>query len=150
VQGGDFDSAEAAGRRHGDTLDFAGDVALSPSERTVFVGGRSTGGYVQAYGPTAGGAPVWNVATDGDVEALAIASSTLYVGGHFTTDGAGDRDHLAALSAAVALQAWDPGANGVFGAFGAAITSGRVAFGGEFTQGSGDAHQGVVQLTGAA
>jgi trimeric autotransporter adhesin len=104
-------------------------VALSPSERTVFVGGRST---------------------DGDVEALAIASSTLYVGGHFTTVGAGDRDHLAALSATVGLQAWDPGANGVFGVFRAAITSGRVASGGEFTQGSGDAHQGVVQLTGAA
>jgi hypothetical protein len=29
-----------------------------------------------------------------------------------------------------ALQAWDPGADGVFGAFGAAITSGRVASGG--------------------
>jgi hypothetical protein len=108
------------------TADIVGDVALSSSGRTVFVGGRSTGGYVQAYGPTAGGAPVWNVATNGDVEALAIASTTLYVGGHFTTVGAGDRDHLAA------------------------ITSGGVAFGGEFTQVSGDAHQGVVQFTGAA
>jgi hypothetical protein len=93
---------------------------------------------------------VWDVATNGDVEALAIVSSVLYVGGHFTTVGASDRDHLAALNAAGALQAWDPGADGVFRAFGAAITSGRVAFGGEFTQVSGDAHQGVVQFAGAA
>ena len=67
------------------TADVVGDLTLSTSGRTVFVGGRATGGYVQAYGPTAGGAPVWNVGGNGDVEALAIISSTLYVGGHFTS-----------------------------------------------------------------
>ncbi|MDF2742228.1 MAG: hypothetical protein K0S88_3598 [Actinomycetia bacterium] len=36
--------------------DIAGDLVLSPSGRTVFVAGRAAGGYVQAYGPTAGGA----------------------------------------------------------------------------------------------
>jgi trimeric autotransporter adhesin len=132
------------------TADIVGDVVLSSSGRTVFVGGRSAGGYVQAYGPTAGGAPVWSVATNGDVEALVIVSTTLYVGGHFTTVGASDRGHLAALSASGGLLDWNPDANGVFGAFGAAIASGRVAFGGEFTEVSGDAHQGVVQFTGAA
>jgi trimeric autotransporter adhesin len=130
--------------------DIAGDLVLSPSGRTVFVAGRAAGGYVQAYGPTAGGAPVWDVATNGDVEALAIVSSTLYVGGHFTSVGGTDRGHLAALNASGALLSWDPRAEGVFGAFGATITSGRVAFGGEFTEVSGDAHQGVVQFAGAA
>jgi hypothetical protein len=83
------------------TADMAADLTVSASGNTVFVGGRSSGGYVQAYGPTAGGTPVWNVAT-----------------------------------------------NGVFGAFGAAITSSRVAFGGEFTQAGGEAHQGLAQFSG--
>jgi hypothetical protein len=131
------------------TAHIAAELTVSASGRTVFVGGRSSGGYVQAYGPTAGGTPVWNVATDGDVEALAVSSSILYIGGHFTTVAGSSRDHLAALrTSGGGLESWDPGANGVFGAFGAAITSTRVAFGGEFTQVASEAHQGVVQFTG--
>jgi hypothetical protein len=131
------------------TADIAADVTVSASGNTVFVGGRATGGYVQAYGPTAGGSPIWNVQTNGDVEALAVSSSILYVGGHFTTVAGTSRGHLAALSTAGgSLQSWAPTANGVFGAFGAAITSSRVAFGGEFTQVAGDPHQGVVQFSG--
>jgi hypothetical protein len=131
------------------TADIVADLTVSASGNTVFVGGRSSGGYVQAYGPTAGGTPVWNVATNGDVEALAVSSSILYVGGHFTTVGASSRGHLAALRASGGgLESWDPGANGVFGAFGAAITSSRVAFGGEFTQAGGEAHQGLAQFSG--
>ena len=130
--------------------DVAGDIILSPSGRTVFVGGRASGGYVQAYGPTAGGSPVFNVGTNGDVEALAIVSSTLYVGGHFTTVGGASRGHLAALSGSGGLLSWAPSANGVFGAFDAAATSGRVAFGGEFTTVAGEGHQGLVQFSGAA
>jgi trimeric autotransporter adhesin len=132
------------------TADIAGDITLSPSGRTVFVGGRSTGGYVQAYGPTSGGSPVFNVGTNGDVEALVIVSSTLYVGGHFTTVGGSSRGHLAALTATGGLLSWAPSANGVFGAFDAAATSSRVAFGGEFTTVAGEAHQGLVQFSGAA
>jgi hypothetical protein len=219
--GGDFDSAEGAGRRHlaafnatsgnltslkptisngtgnfatvlamdvsadGNTLYFAGDFALvngasrrnaaavssgigtlrawspastagttadltvSASGNTVFVGGRASGGYVQAYGPNVGGTPVWNVGTNGDVEALAVSSSLLYVGGHFTSIGGGARGHLAALrTSGGSVHPWNPGANGVFGAFGAAITSSRVAFGGEFTVSGGEAHQGIVQFSG--
>ena len=131
------------------TADVVGDIDVSASGRTVFVGGRSTGGYAQAYGPTSGGAPVWNVATNGDVEAIVVSSSILYIGGHFTTVGAASRGHLAALAASGgALQGWNPGANGVFGAFDAAITSSHVAFGGEFTQVAGANHQGVAQFSG--
>jgi beta-propeller uncharacterized protein DUF5122 len=130
------------------TADVVGEVTVSASGRTVFVGGRS-GGYVQAYGPTAGGSPVWNVASNGDVEAIVVSSSILYVGGHFTSIAGAARGHLDALRASGGgLESWNPGANGVFGAFGAAITSGRVAFGGEFTQVAGEAHQGVAQFSG--
>src|SRR5918995_400619 len=65
------------------------DLTVSASGNTVFVGGRASGGYVQAYGPNVGGTPVWNVGTNGDVEALAVSSSILYVGGHFTSIGGG-------------------------------------------------------------
>ena len=132
------------------TADVVGDLAVSASGNTVFAGGRGAGGYAQAYGPTTGGTPVWNVQTNGDVEALAIASSTLYVGGHFTTVGGADRGHLAALSASGGLLSWAPDADGVFGAVDAAITSSRVVFGGEFTTVAGAAHQGVAQFSGAA
>jgi hypothetical protein len=131
------------------TADIVGDLTVSASGRTVFVGGRGAGGYVQAYGPTAGGTPVWNVGANGDVEAIVVSSSMLYVGGHFTSIGGSSRGHLAALRASGGgLDAWNPGANGVFGAFGAAITSSRVAFGGEFTEVNGEAHDGFVQFSG--
>jgi hypothetical protein len=133
------------------TAAVVGDLVVSASGNTVFAGGRGSGGYAQAYGPTSGGTPVWNVQTNGDVEALAVSSSLLYIGGHFTTVGGSTRHHLAAVAAAGgALQSWAPDANGVFGAFDAAITSSRVVFGGEFTTVAGQNHQGVVQFSGAA
>jgi hypothetical protein len=92
---------------------------------------------------------VWNVATNGDVEAIVVSSSILYIGGHFTTVAGASRNHLAALRASGGgLESWNPGVNGAFGAFDAAITSSRVAFGGEFTQVAGEAHQGVAQFSG--
>jgi trimeric autotransporter adhesin len=131
------------------TADVVGDLTVSASGRTVFVGGRGSGGYAQAYGPTAGGTPVWNVGANGDVEALVVSSSTLYVGGHFTSIGGAGRGHLAALRASGgSVDPWNPGANGVFGAFGAAITGSRVAFGGEFTVVNGENHDGFVQFSG--
>jgi hypothetical protein len=131
------------------TAATVGDVAVSASGRTVFVGGRGGGGYVQAYGPTAGGTPVWNVAANGDVETLVVSSSMVYVGGHFTTLGGASRGHLAAVRASGGgLDAWNPGANGVFGAYGSAISSSRVVFGGEFTQAGGEAHGRVAQFSG--
>jgi hypothetical protein len=131
------------------TADVVDDLDVSNSGRTVFVGGRGAGGYAQAYGPTTGGTPVWNVHTNGDVEAIVVSSSILYIGGHFTTVGAASRGHLAALAASGgALQSWNPGANGIFGAFDAAITSSHVAFGGQFTTVGGESHQGVAQFSG--
>ena len=131
------------------TADVVGELTVSASGRTVFVGGRSAGGYAQAYGPNVGGSPVWNVGTDGDVEALAVSSSILYLGGHFTSVGGVSRHHLAALRASGgALQSWNPDADSPFGAFGAAISRSRVAFGGEFTVVEGENHQGVVQFSG--
>jgi trimeric autotransporter adhesin len=131
------------------SADVAAEIDVSASGRTVFLGGRSTGGYVQAYGPNLGGAPVWNVATNGDVEAIVVSSSLVYAGGHFTTVGGVSRGHLAALLASGGgLTSWNPGADGSLGAFDAAITSSRVAFGGEFTHIGSETHQGIAQFSG--
>jgi hypothetical protein len=131
------------------TADVAAGITVSASGKTVLVGGRASGGYVQAYGPTAGGAPVWNVRTNGDVETVVVSSSIVYLGGHFTNVAGQARGHLAAVRAAGGgLESWNPGANGVFGAFGAALTGSRVAFGGEFTQVASESHGGVVQFSG--
>jgi trimeric autotransporter adhesin len=162
---GDFALVNGASRRNGaavssgigtlrawspaSTAGIAADVTVSASGNTVFVGGRASGGYIQAYGPNVGGTPVWNVGTNGDVEAVVVSSSTVYVGGHFTSIGGGGRGHLAALRASGGtVDPWNPGANGVFGAFGAAITGSRVAFGGEFTVVNGENHGGFVQFSG--
>jgi hypothetical protein len=131
------------------TADVVGELTVSNSGRTVFAGGRSAGGYAQAYGPNVGGSPVWNVVTDGDVEALAVSSSILYLGGHFDAVGGVGRHHLAALRAAGGgLENWNPDANGVLGAFAAAVTGSHLAFGGAFTTVGGESHQGVVQFSG--
>jgi trimeric autotransporter adhesin len=114
-------------------------LTVSGSGRTVFVGGRGAGGFVHAYGPASGGAPVWTAAANGDVEALAVSSTTVYVGGHFTTIGGAGRG---------AVEAWNPGANGALGVFGAAAAPGHVAIGGEFTQVAGASHQGFAQFSG--
>jgi trimeric autotransporter adhesin len=74
---------------------------------------------------------------------------TVYIGGHFTSVGGTARGHLAALHpTSGALFSWNPGANGVFGAFAAATGSSHLAFGGEFTQVASQAHQGIVQFPG--
>jgi hypothetical protein len=105
--------------------------------------------YVQAYGPTVGSTPVWDVATNGDVEAIVVSSSVVYVSGHFTSVGGSGRGHLAALLASGGgLTSWNPGANGNLGASGAAITGSRVAFGGEFTRVASETHQSIVQFSG--
>ena len=131
------------------TASSAAELTLSASGRTVFVAGRSSGGYVQAYGPINGGTPGWDVVTNGDVEALAVAGTTLYVGGHYNSIAGESRDHLAAMrTSGTLLPAWDPGTSGVLGAFGVAISSSRVAFVGEFATAASETHANVVQFSG--
>jgi hypothetical protein len=92
---------------------------------------------------------VGNLTTNSDVEALAVSSSILYIGGHLTAVGGVTRRHLAAVRASGGgLEGWDPGADGSLGASGAAVTGGHLAFGDEFTVVTGENHLGVVQFSG--
>jgi hypothetical protein len=163
--GGDFDAINGSPRRNSAAVSTGiatlrtwrpsltsvpvASLDVSASGRTVFIGGRGNGGFVHAYGPTAGGSPVWAVASDGDVEAVRVSSSLVYVGGHFNAIGGVSRGHLAALRAAGGgVQPWNPDANGVFGVYGIALHASNVGVGGEFTVVSGEAHQGFAQFPG--
>ncbi len=107
--GGDFDSAEGAGRRH-----LAAFNATSGNISTAFKPTVSNG---------AGNfATVLSMAVSPNNQTLRTSGGT--------------------------LQSWAPAADGVFGAFGAAITSSRVAVGGAFTTVASQAHQGAVQFSG--
>jgi hypothetical protein len=111
----------------GNALSFAGDFALVNGASPQ--GGRG----VERHSDPAGLEPGSTADVVGDLT-LSSSGRTVFVGGHCTTVDGPALDHLGALRASGGgLESWNPGANGVFGAFGAAITSSRVAFGGEFT-----------------
>src|SRR5438552_15895982 len=55
----------------------------------------------------------WNPGADGQVHALAVSGSTVYVGGDFTSVGGQARNRIAALDATSgAAMSWDPNADG--------------------------------------
>jgi hypothetical protein len=114
----------------------------------VFVGGRGTGGFLKAFGVSTG-SQVWSAGTNGDVQALAVRGSELYVGGHFTTVLSLTRNHLAALDTATGtVLAWDPGMDGSVGAQALATDSGHLAAGGDFTFVGGRSQQDFAEFAG--
>lgn len=87
----------------------------------------------------------WVATTDGAVNACAVDSSTLYVGGHFEMAGGSlakqngqPRNKVAAFAGTNgALAGWDPGANSKTGLYGLGTSSTRVGIGGDFTKTGG-------------
>ena len=78
----------------------------------------------------------WNPSANGEVDALAVSGSTVYVGGSFTgtnSIGGADRNHIAALDATsgAADPTWDPGANGAVLAL--SVSGSAVYAGGTFS-----------------
>jgi trimeric autotransporter adhesin len=113
--------------------------------------------------------------TNGRVYAVAYLGGTIYLGGSFTSVDGTTRNRLAACDAATGnLLSWNPNANGVVRALEVSPAGTRVyaggdftavggaararvaalspssggAFGGEFTQAGGEAHQGLAQFSG--
>ena len=56
--------------------------AITISGSTLFVGGNGAGGHAAAYSLPSG-ARIWDVQTDGGVQAVQAIGDTLYIGGHF-------------------------------------------------------------------
>ncbi|HUK77281.1 MAG TPA: cadherin-like beta sandwich domain-containing protein [Thermoleophilia bacterium] len=142
-------------------------LALAVSGSTVYAGGEFTtiGGrscnYLAALDATSGVADTTfdaNANAQGDVEALAVSGSTLYVGGNFDTIGGQARNNVAALDATSGdATTWNPDADGTVYAL--AVSGSTVYAGGEFTTIGGqssnylaalDATSGAADTTFAA
>jgi hypothetical protein len=120
-------------------------VATSGDRVYAALGGR--GGRMVAY--STGGRADWTITTDGDVQAVAVLGSTVYLGGHFDNvcrstrtgdqgvclDGSVSRIKLAATDLTGGLLPWSPTANGIRGvlALVANPATGTLIAVGEFT-----------------
>jgi hypothetical protein len=114
----------------------------------VFVVGRGGGGFLRAFNTTSG-SQLWSSAANGDVQAVTVRGSELYVGGHFTTVKSVTRNHLAALDTATgSVLGWDPGVDGDLGVEAIATDAGHVAAGGLFTFIGGRSQQDFAQFAG--
>jgi hypothetical protein len=101
----------------------------------------------------------WVATTDGAINACAVSSSTLYIGGHFDKAGGPraavtgvTRNHVAGVSAATGeVQSWNPGANSVPGLYAVTVAANSLGVGGDFTKiGSNRTHpqQGFAKFSG--
>jgi hypothetical protein len=133
-------------------------IAVSPTGVYAAHGGQ--GGKVIGYGLD--GATRWTMTMDGNPQALAMLSGTLYIGGHFdnicasgTTgsqgscaDGQTPRVKLAAADPSDgSLEPWTANGNGVLGvlAMAASPALGKVAAGGAFTTINGTSRKRFAQ-----
>jgi hypothetical protein len=90
----------------------------------------------------------WDANANGEVDAIKVIGSTVYLGGAFTTVHGSARSHLAAVSAADGTPtSWNPGANGAVRAM---TTIGSTLYiGGSFGTVAGQARHQLAALTTA-
>lgn len=127
-------------------------MAISAVPGTVCIGSRSN--QVGCYNTTTGKASVY-VKNDGNVQAVAIAGSTVYAGGHFNvthlTTGDVARRKLESFDLGTgALQTWAPTINSALGVFAIAPATEGLLVGGDFTEISSVQQQGIALLPGTA
>ncbi len=137
-----------------DPLPNRGFVADGPvhssvgSATTEYVGGMFLGGGGVAALDPATGNPLWTLATNGDVRALALSpdGSTLYIGGAFTTAGGATHRHLAAIDTTThtVISAWKASTGGMVRDL---VVSGDTLYvGGTFTTVNGLAEKSLGAL----
>jgi hypothetical protein len=91
----------------------------------------------------------WNPGVNGRVYSIAVRGSTLYLGGLFSTVGGRPRSDLAAVSAAGAVTAWAPKADGAVNVV-TVGPNGNLFVGGEFNRLNGSVRHHLGELTAAA
>lgn len=123
-------------------------LGIAHDATRVFVVGRGSGGFLRAFNNTTG-SQLWSSSADGDVQAVAVRGSEVYVGGHFNAVKSVTRHHLAALDAGTgSVLPWDPGVDGDLGIEAIATDPSHVAVGGLFTFIGGRSQQNFAQFAG--
>jgi trimeric autotransporter adhesin len=122
--------------------------ALDVANGAVYLAMGGPGGTALAA-DAASGATLWQVRANGGVQAIAASSTTVYIGGHFTSVGSVARRKLAALSLSGSLSSWNPGANSPLGVWTLVVAGDRLGVGGDFTETGDQRQQGFAQYSGA-
>jgi len=113
----------------------------------------TTSNRTYAYDPAEANAnsPVYTIRSGGDVQAIGVSDTEIYVGGHFTNLPV---EKLARLHAASFListgraTGWDPRPDGAYGVWTISVTSSSVAIGGDFAKVGGKAQPGFARFSG--
>jgi hypothetical protein len=126
-------------------------AALSPDGTRFLFSTSSNRTYVYAPAGATPNTPVYTIRTGGDVQAIGVSSTEIYVGGHFANLPV---EHLARLHAAAfnlstgKATAWDPGPSGEFGVWAISLTASTVTIGGDFDKVGGRNQPGFARFTG--
>lgn len=124
-------------------------VAVSADGSRIYAGGAGSGGQLASY-ETGSGRQRWARDLDGDVNTVAVSSTTVYAGGHFHRANGASRERLAAFDAATgSLDPWNPGANSLNGVYSLAVTSSRLYAGGDFTVIGGVSQPRLARFSGS-
>ncbi len=109
--------------------------SLGISGGLLFEGDAGGGGHVRAYTLPAGKLK-WTNTGNGDVERVTPYQGDVITGGHFTTFGAFNSQHLVALSQTTGKvdTTWQPSANSIHGVFALGAYGQDLYAGGDFTR----------------
>jgi len=119
-------------------------LAVSGDGGKVFLAERGTfkdGNRLQAWNTAGAGSLAWEHRADGDFQAVAVSSSFVYAGGHFTTVEGQAHLHLVSFDmGSGAIQSWPPFVSGgnAHGVFDIEVTPSTVTVAGDFER-AGDA-----------
>jgi hypothetical protein len=95
--------------------------------------------------------PVYRLRTGGDVQAIGVSDTEVYIGGHFGTmpEYKLNRYHLASfLVSDGSPTTWDPRADGEFGVWTITVTPSSVVVGGDFEKIGGEFQRGIARFPG--
>lgn len=129
---------------------------MAASSSTLYLAGGGAGGRVGALA-TAGGAKLWEITVDGNVQQVGLIGSEVVAGGHFDrvcdpgTNCANPITRHKVLAASAATGAldttWHPSINSTLGVFAVATSSSKVWLGGDFTKAGGLAQAHFAQFS---
>lgn len=162
--GGEFTHIQGAFRENVAAVDpVTGDVRawspnpdyplldLAATATHVYLAGAGGGGTLAAFEAAPRDDEVWEVRTDGNLQAVSFLGPVVYGGGHFdAVDGERRRKIMAVRAETGTLLAWNPDMNSSVGVRSLVSYGSKLYAGGEFTTVGGRSREGFAQFTDAA